>query len=47
MLAPCGLNLHLYIFFKDYVQKQIININNKTKENLNNFLIHTDTHQIS
>jgi hypothetical protein len=32
MLAPSGLNLHFYIFFMDHVQKQIININNKTKE---------------
>jgi hypothetical protein len=43
MLAPCGLNLYFYIFFMDHVVKKIININNRTKENLDNFLIHMYT----
>jgi hypothetical protein len=37
MLAPCGLNLYFYIVFMDHVQKKILNINNKTNKNLDDF----------
>jgi hypothetical protein len=45
MLALYDLNLYLYIFFMDHGQKVIININMKTKKNLDDFFIHTYTHQ--
>jgi hypothetical protein len=32
MLAPCGLNLHFYIFFHGPCAKKFININTKTKK---------------
>jgi len=45
MLAPRGLNLYIYIFFMDHVEKKIININNKAKNYLDDVFIHMYTHQ--
>ncbi len=45
MLAPCGLNLHFDIFFHGPCAKKFININNKTKTNLNDCSIHMYAHQ--